>query len=38
MADIRIQKQLYHLTDIENIHSIFQHGILPALFPLRVGE
>lgn len=29
MADIRIQKQLYHITDIENIHSIFQHGILP---------
>ncbi|MEL4248083.1 DarT ssDNA thymidine ADP-ribosyltransferase family protein [Shewanella xiamenensis] len=29
MADIRTQKQLYHLTDIANLESILKNGILP---------
>ncbi|RVU34572.1 DUF4433 domain-containing protein [Rheinheimera riviphila] len=29
MVDIRTQKQLYHLTDIENLGSILRQGILP---------
>ena len=29
MVDIRAQKQLYHLTDIENLDSILKKGILP---------
>lgn len=29
MADIRMQKLLYHLTDIQNISSIIKLGILP---------
>lgn len=29
MADIRTQRQLYHLTDIQNLASIFRQGLLP---------
>ncbi len=29
MADISTQKQLYHLTDLANLESILQNGILP---------